>query len=296
MHNLNCNSSFQRRVGLTVHPVPNTITPEIFTIILLKSVCLSVGVRKRQVAILARSSREMSLTVRIVWQYILSRVRVSVRPSIFFTCEKLSKPRGNLAASASVYLALAAKGQRPVIVNSGVGRHGWLASNSDTATAVCMCVGGCRRSRGCVCTRAPVRACVREVFAIYDNTIWHRLMIIKYYSIFHTNHTQWWFPSTGTRLVINNSLSQLLKRSQHSFATIIRLRRHECLSTSQICSNCSSLPEHSDPLQTLYRQHISSTMVIVSSVLLLQKSRTIFSLMYANAALYSFTTSENALA
>ena len=28
--------------------------------------CLSVGVRRRQVAILARSSREMSLTVRIV--------------------------------------------------------------------------------------------------------------------------------------------------------------------------------------------------------------------------------------
>ena len=42
----------------------------IYTIILLKSVCLSVGVRKMQVAILARSSREMPLTVRIVWQYI----------------------------------------------------------------------------------------------------------------------------------------------------------------------------------------------------------------------------------
>ena len=46
-------------------------------------VCLSVGVRKLQVAILARSSREMSLTVRIIRQYILSRVRVSVRPRIF---------------------------------------------------------------------------------------------------------------------------------------------------------------------------------------------------------------------
>ena len=52
----------------------------IYTIILHKSVCLSVclsvGVRKLQVAILARFSREMSLTVRIVWEYILSRVRV----------------------------------------------------------------------------------------------------------------------------------------------------------------------------------------------------------------------------
>ena len=38
----------------------------------------SFGVRKLQVAILAQSSRDVSLTVRIVWQYILSRVRVSV--------------------------------------------------------------------------------------------------------------------------------------------------------------------------------------------------------------------------
>ena len=43
------------------------------TIILLKSVCLYVGVRKLQVVIHALSSREMYLTVRIVWQYILSR-------------------------------------------------------------------------------------------------------------------------------------------------------------------------------------------------------------------------------
>ena len=56
----------------------------IYTIIPLKS----VGVRKLQVAILARSSREMSLTVSIVWQYILSRVRVSVGPSIFFVYAK----------------------------------------------------------------------------------------------------------------------------------------------------------------------------------------------------------------
>ena len=55
----------------------------IYTIILFKS----VSVRKRQVAILARSSREMSVTVRIVRQYILSPVRVSVRPSIFYTRE-----------------------------------------------------------------------------------------------------------------------------------------------------------------------------------------------------------------
>ena len=77
-------------------------------------------------------------------------------------CEKPSKPRGNLAASASVYF----KGQRPAIVTSGAGRHGWLASNSDTATAVCMCVGCVQalarvRAHGCACLRLFVRAGVR---------------------------------------------------------------------------------------------------------------------------------------
>ena len=51
----------------------------IYTIIRHKS----VAVRKLQVAILARSPREMSRTDRILPRYILSRVRVSVRPIIF---------------------------------------------------------------------------------------------------------------------------------------------------------------------------------------------------------------------
>ena len=53
--------------------------------------------RCSQTAILARSSREMSLTFRIVWQYILSRVRVSIRPSNFFT-RKTSKSIANTAS------------------------------------------------------------------------------------------------------------------------------------------------------------------------------------------------------
>ena len=54
--------------------------------------CLkSVAVRKLQVAILARSPREMSQTDRILPRYILSRVRVSVRPRIFYT-RKNPKP------------------------------------------------------------------------------------------------------------------------------------------------------------------------------------------------------------
>ena len=52
-------------------------------IICLKSVCLSGKVRRLQVAILARSPREMSQTDRILPRYFLSRVRVSVRPRFF---------------------------------------------------------------------------------------------------------------------------------------------------------------------------------------------------------------------
>ena len=56
----------------------------IYTIIHHKS----VDVRKLQVAILARSSREMSQTDRILPRYILSRVRVSLRPRIFLYAKK----------------------------------------------------------------------------------------------------------------------------------------------------------------------------------------------------------------
>ena len=56
----------------------------IYTIIRHKS----VDVLKLQVAILARSPREMSQTDRILPRYILSRVRVSVRPIIFLYAKK----------------------------------------------------------------------------------------------------------------------------------------------------------------------------------------------------------------
>ena len=62
----------------------NIMIGQIYTIICLKS----VAVRKLQVAILARSPREMSQTDRIVWKHILSRVRVSVRPRIFLYAKK----------------------------------------------------------------------------------------------------------------------------------------------------------------------------------------------------------------
>ena len=60
----------------------------IYAIILRKSVGLTVAVRKLQIAFLARSSREVSQTVRIDGHSFFSRVRISVRPSIVFISEK----------------------------------------------------------------------------------------------------------------------------------------------------------------------------------------------------------------
>ena len=62
---------------------------EVAIIIIILLICLkSVGVRKLQVAILALSPREMSLTDRILPRYTMSRVRVSVRPIIFLYAKK----------------------------------------------------------------------------------------------------------------------------------------------------------------------------------------------------------------
>ena len=98
---------------------------------------------------------------------------MSVRPSIFFICEKHSKPRENRTASASVYF----NGQPASYCHqrSGPSRlAGTDPSNSDTAGAGAVCVCG-------VCVHAFVRvhahacACVRpfvrDVFAINDNNI-----------------------------------------------------------------------------------------------------------------------------
>ena len=92
---------------------------------------------------------------------------MSVRPSICFVYEKKKKHRGNRAASASVYF----NSQRSAIVTSGAGRHGWLAQTNRHGdggvfvVCVCVCVHAFARVRACV------RACVRDVFAIYDTNI-----------------------------------------------------------------------------------------------------------------------------
>ncbi len=62
------------------------------------------------------------------------------------------------------------------IVTCGAGRHGWLAQTHRIATAVCVCGMGVHafvrvRAHTCACVRPFVRACVRDVFAMYDNNI-----------------------------------------------------------------------------------------------------------------------------
>ena len=133
----------------------------IYTIILLKS----VGVRKRQVAILARSSREMSLTVCIVWKHILSRVRISVRPSNFFIREKHLKPWVNRVVSVCVYF-------NDPVTGYEAGRHGWASLNRANLygggdDGVCVCARVCSRAFACVCMCACV-ICLQYTIIIFD--------------------------------------------------------------------------------------------------------------------------------
>ena len=152
----------------------------------------------------------MTQTVRIVWQYILSWVRVSVRPSIF-VWEKHLKPRGNQSASASVYF----NGQRPAIVTSGVGRRGWLAQTHRIAIwrLRCVCGGVWTRSCGFVCTH--VHACVHPFVHACVMCLQYTIIIFDpgFTQIRHTDD----FPSTGTRLVLSNSLSHVLSFAVEAF-------------------------------------------------------------------------------
>ena len=90
-------------------------------------------------------------------------------------------------------------------------RHGWAhVPTQRTATieggCVSECVRACTFVRVCALP-ACVRACVRDVFAIYDNNILPRLIMIiikiifLYKYIIEIAHTDD-FSSTGLRLVI----------------------------------------------------------------------------------------------
>ena len=154
---------------------------------------LSVGVRKRQVAILDRSSREMSLTVRIIWKYILSRVHVSVRPSNVFIREKHPKYRCNRVASACGYLnsqrSAFSQAERTVTV----GRHriaiACAADGDGGDGCVCACV--CARAYTHMCALACMRsACVcalelRRYSNVFDES---KINHIRWIAMFWTEY------------------------------------------------------------------------------------------------------------
>ena len=85
----------------------------------------SVELRKLQLAILARSPREMTQTDRILPRYILSRVRVSVRPRIFLY---VKNPQTTVARPAAVDHRTAADKQ---LNWSGHNPFSWVAQRQE---------------------------------------------------------------------------------------------------------------------------------------------------------------------
>ena len=147
----------------------------------------------------------MSLTDRILPRYILSRVRVSVRPSnLLYTRTThltiVNRPTVSPAlclfqwvADRSLSCQRRKGGTQPWLI-----RHGWPHRHSDDR-------GWGVRVRECEHVWACMHACVRDVFAIYEHNILPRLkmiiikiVILYFIQIRHTDD----FPSTGARLVI----------------------------------------------------------------------------------------------
>ena len=148
----------------------------IYTIICLKSFVI----RKLQVAILARSPREMSQTDRIVWKHILSRVRVLVMPRICFIREKKTKHIVNTESPACCLFQWIT--DRPLSRQrrkrcAQPWRTDWAHRYSEQRRSW-VGVGVCVFASVSVCARACVHACVRDVFAIYDSYILPRLIMI----------------------------------------------------------------------------------------------------------------------
>ena len=118
----------------------------------------------------------------------MSRVRVSVRPRIFLYAKKTPN-----YCKSRVARALFISMSRHCLASVGKGapnhdeqRRSWVG--------VCVSVG----------ERTSVHACVRDVFAIYDDNIFPRLIMIIIKIIFlyfiQIRHTDD-FPSTGISLI-----------------------------------------------------------------------------------------------
>ena len=145
--------------------------PAFYTIILLKSVCRCSKTAGRNSCPIV-SGDVWNWSYRLTAHPLTSSHLSSAEQ--FFIREKhqkLGRPRKCLFERTS---------DRPVFARGCKLRHRWAppTHRQHEWWRVCVCV--------CVC------ACVCDVFAIYDNNIWHRLIMIiikNYYPIFHTNHT-----------------------------------------------------------------------------------------------------------
>ena len=95
-----------------------------------------------------------------------------------------------------------------------------------------MCVFcACVHARASTCVRECVRACMRDVLAIYDNNISPRfiMIIIKIINIYfiqvrHTND----FPSTGTRPTLSEGRRCRLSNNRPSPPLAIHSLRGQC--------------------------------------------------------------------
>ena len=155
-------------------------------------------------------SGDVSISVRIDWQYMLSRVGVSVRPRFFVYAKNIQNYRDYRPPCTRDCLFQWST-DRPFMA-SGTGekraylRHGWAHIAHVTATTWMVTAVGwrdCARARVCACVCGEVRTCVRAwcVCRIdHDNIIWPRLImiiiktvILYLIQITHTDD----FPSTG---------------------------------------------------------------------------------------------------
>ena len=136
-------------------------------IICLKSVCLSVDVRRLQVAILARSPREMSQTDRILPRYFLSRVRVSVRHRFFVIRKNIGAivyfncNRSAIGVSDCHCVDHQRHRRRASLTPSWLDRPLLNGRDGGACLFVCLVVY-LGMHINCVCVYACVRACVRR--------------------------------------------------------------------------------------------------------------------------------------
>ena len=174
----------------------------IYTIILLKYVCLSAFANGRSQFLLDRLGRCIKLFLSA--ESISCHEFASQFGLAIFCTRKTLKKFGKIGRIAvCIFQWPCYRLWMPAELAVTAGRR-WIALTCTVvATAVCVCV--CVLAHACARVRG--HACVHDVFAIYDNNSWPRLImilikisILYFIQIRHTAD----FPSTGTRLVYTN--------------------------------------------------------------------------------------------